>query len=137
MHRTLIAFILVVAACGSGAAVEQTAPDRTGTADEPRVIAVRASEFAFAPDAIAVARGETITFEVTNSGSILHDFQLASADDLTNNSQGGDPPSSEKLSLRPGETGTITVTIDEQAVRFVCFITGHYEAGMWGELTVP
>lgn len=134
MHRTIVAFMLVVVACGSGEAVEQATP---GTPESPRVIAVRANEFSFGPDSLAVTRSETITFEVTNSGSILHEFQLATATDVANHSAGDDSPSSDKLSLRPGESGVLTVTIDADATQFVCFVTGHYEAGMWGELTVP
>ncbi|NNF63072.1 MAG: hypothetical protein HKN07_02325 [Acidimicrobiia bacterium] len=137
MGRALIALVLVIAACGSGETGEAVAQGPVGTPDEPRVISVRASEFRFDPDAIGVADGETITFEVTNSGSILHEFQLASAIDVANHGEGGDPPSTEKLSLRPGERGAITVTIDDAAFQFVCFVTGHYEAGMWGEFTIP
>ena len=108
------------------------------------------AEFAFNPTGVAVSKGETVLFEVTNDGVIEHEFRLttehAAMEHMAAGHQGhgdeavaGEPGHGEVILLvAPGETGTITVTFDHDADfdLMACMLPGHYEAGMHAPLTL-
>jgi uncharacterized cupredoxin-like copper-binding protein len=74
-YRTLVVTamaLLPLAACTSG-----TSQSPAGTSSEVRTIEVAMSdELRFEPAEFTVRAGETVQFEVTNNGAILHDFFL-------------------------------------------------------------
>lgn len=144
----LAALVLAVAACGD---------DTTGTDDmdmgfgEPaeaseadRTIEVHASDdFAFDPDEITVASGETITFRVINDGAIPHDFTLG--DQATQDAHEEEMAEMEEMEhddpntikLEAGETKDLTWQFtDPGTVLIGCHEPGHYAAGMKGTVTV-
>ncbi|MCJ7710706.1 MAG: hypothetical protein MUQ32_07710, partial [Chloroflexi bacterium] len=54
-----------------------------GTAASPRVVGIAATaQLRFVPDAVTVKQGETITFEVTTMGPIIHEFMVGPAADV-------------------------------------------------------
>lgn len=88
MPRRLLALLTVaafaVAACG-GSADTQTEPEPEaqdappGDAPADGEIAVKALDFSFSPDEIAVEPGSDVTVQVTNAGSVAHTFTVDDA----------------------------------------------------------
>jgi uncharacterized cupredoxin-like copper-binding protein len=117
-------------------------------ADAARVIEVDANDdFTFGPEQISVSAGETITFVVTNTGVIPHDFTLgdlatqdAHAKEMAEMMATGemdhhDDPNA--VILEAGETKELTWTFTEAGgFYFGCHQPGHYAAGMVGTLGV-
>jgi uncharacterized cupredoxin-like copper-binding protein len=109
-----------------------------------RTIEVTMTELVFDPDEFAVTAGETIRFDVTNAGQIVHEFRLSNAhrveEHLASGHEGhGDDTGGHHgdvdvvLELDPGESGQVIVTFPEDTTLFTeiaCLIPGHYEAGM-------
>ena len=130
---------LLAAACGgtNTDSVDQGGGE-PGTPERPRIVGIDASEFAFTPDTVVFAPGETVEFIITNRGNILHDFQLTDEAGVAAHLAGDTPDGgSLRVEIRPGETMRLAVTFDDAAsdlTEFVCFIPGHFEAGMAGEL---
>ena len=108
--------------------------------DATRVVEVQTlDELAFDPAVIEVAVGDTIAFEVTNTGAVAHEFMLASeamqdqhGDEMT----GADHVMADMphaVSLAPGETKTIAMRfLNEGELEYGCHVSGHYEGGMVG-----
>jgi len=110
-----------------------------------RVIEIEArDDFRFEPDSVTVQVGETVTFRVTNNGAIPHEFVVGTAEEQTDHEaemadMGGmemaDEPNA--INLEPGETKDLTLTFTQAgALKFGCHETGHFAAGMVGDLTV-
>lgn len=117
-----------------------------GSVEDPstatRTIAISAIDTAFEPASLSVARGEVVTFVVTNNGKAAHEFilgdaamqeQHASAMEHGGPAHGGD----NMIELAPGETKEITWRFDETGtILYACHEPGHYDAGMVGEIAV-
>ena len=105
-----------------------------GTVSTPRVIRVLAGPgFTFSPSEIAVARGETVTFQVTTMGPVSHEFMVGPSESVTEHQEG--VPEIEDIGMM--DTKSLTVTFDEPGpYAFACHVAGHYEAGMRGTITV-
>ncbi len=87
-------------------------------------VAVTQSEFAFAPSAISVPEGGIV--EITNEGTIAHNFKVREREDefATPDIQPGDTASLELTGLPAGD------------YEVYCSIAGHAEAGMTASLTI-
>jgi uncharacterized cupredoxin-like copper-binding protein len=105
-----------------------------GTVASPRVVRVLAGPgFTFSPSTIAVARGETVTFEVTTMGPTAHEFMVGPAEAVAAD-EGGTP---EIANIGMMATKSLTVAFDESGpYAFACHFEGHYEAGMRGIITL-
>jgi uncharacterized cupredoxin-like copper-binding protein len=105
-----------------------------GTATTPRVVRVLAGPgYTFTPSTIAVARGETVTFQVTSMGGLTHEFMVGPAADVAVDKDG----TPEVADVAMMQTKSVTVTFDGSGpYAFACHATGHYEAGMRGTITV-
>lgn len=97
----------------------------------------------FTPDKLAVKRGETIRFVVTNSGKLKHEFNLGTEADLKAHYEqmkkfpGMEHEEPNLVSLEPGKTGEVIWQFTKTGkVSFACLHVGHYEAGMKGTVTV-
>ncbi len=127
----LVALVmLVVAACaGEEATPTPTPAPASGTptptpASGPTItdVVVSARYAAFQPATITVAKGETISLQVTSTDS-PHTFTI---DELGIN-----------VSVGGGNTVTREITIDQAGTfTFYCSVPGHRGAGMEGTLTV-
>jgi uncharacterized cupredoxin-like copper-binding protein len=113
--------------------------------DEDRVIEVTQSdEMRFDPASIEVQAGETILFEISNTGQTPHEFVLGDADlqaeheeEMAEMGEAAMSNEPNAIAVEPGETGTIVWTFTESgALEYGCHVPGHYQAGMVGELTV-
>ena len=105
-----------------------------GTVDSPRVVRVIAGPgYTFNPSAIEVAKGETVTFEVTSMGRLVHEFMVGPADAVATDAEG----TPEAADIGMMETKAVTYTFDGSGpYAFACHEPGHYEAGMRGIITV-
>jgi uncharacterized cupredoxin-like copper-binding protein len=101
------------------------------------------TDFLFSPDVWSVAAGEEITIDLTNDGSVEHEWvilqdgvQIASEADL--------PETEEELlsdfvfwedEVEPGDSKTLTFTAPAAGTyQVICAIETHFDAGMEGEL---
>lgn len=105
-----------------------------GTASSPRVVRIVATpQLRFLPDSVTVEQGETILFEVSTMGPIVHEFMVGPAADVAADT----PGTPEIADLGMMETRSLTYTFDGPGpYAFACHVTGHYEAGMRGTITI-
>jgi uncharacterized cupredoxin-like copper-binding protein len=105
-----------------------------GTIATPRVLSIVAGPaYTFSPSSITVARGETITFQVTTVGPLVHEFMVGPADEVAADVEG----TPEIADIGMMQTKTLTYTFDGPGpYAFACHADGHYEAGMRGEITI-
>ena len=105
-----------------------------GTQANPRVVRVLAGPgYSFSPAAISVAKGETVTFEVTSMGGLTHEFMVGPADAVAADKAG----TPEAADIGMMQTKSVTYTFDGAGpYAFACHAPGHYEAGMRGTITV-
>lgn len=113
-----------------------------GAAD--RTIQVTADDqLRFEPASLSVKQGETVAFTVTNSGKLAHEYVLgdqAFQDRHHEEMAGQTMPmhdDADGIGLPVGATKTLTYTFEHPGtLYFACHVTGHYEAGMKGTITV-
>lgn len=105
-----------------------------GTLAAPRVVRVIAGPgYSFSPSTVAVARGETVTFDVTSMGDLVHEFMVGPADAVAADTAG----TPEAADIGMMQTKSVTYTFDGSGpYAFACHATGHYEAGMRGMITI-
>jgi len=105
-----------------------------GTVASPRVVQIVATaQLRFVPDAVLVKQGETVTFQVTTMGPIVHEFMVGPAGDVAADKAG----TPEIADIGMMQTRTLTYTFDGPGpYAFACHATGHYEAGMSGTIAV-
>ncbi|GMR01704.1 MAG: hypothetical protein BMS9Abin20_0023 [Acidimicrobiia bacterium] len=135
------------------AAAEGSAANTGGAmvhANVDRVVEVELSEFDIAANSLQFDHGETIEFQVVNTGVAPHEFRLTNQDRvdehlMAGHGQGhGAPAPGEEveaedaiLLLEPGKSGTIVFTFpanDADYALAVCLVPGHYEAGMFTDV---
>ncbi|MCO5399243.1 cupredoxin domain-containing protein [Ralstonia soli] len=97
----------------------------------------------FNPAQITVQRGETIRFEVINSGRVRHEMTLGTpAELLAHAEQMRKHPEMEHadgnaITVDPGQRGEIIWRFTQAGtVDFACLQPGHFEAGMRGAVQV-
>ncbi len=100
--------------------------------------------FYYQPAEVSVGMSETISFEVTNEGELAHEFVLGDRSFQEEHEAGmtdmeGDLPPDEPyaLSIQPGETETLAWTFSQAGTfEYACHVAGHYDAGMFGSISV-
>lgn len=165
----VIALSLVVVAGGAGPASAHgadhgatigraAAPDTMGPF---RSFDVDMGDVYFDPGAITVMAGETVLFNVINSGQIVHEFNIGTPethvfhrDEMLAMLETGvlevdhihhermqevgmmhDDPNS--VLLEPGDTAEILWTFPRDGqLQFACNLPGHYEVGMVGDFRI-
>ena len=157
MQRNLIRSTFL-AALLSMAAIAHAAGNHTGGHDhgdaaigEPgdaahitRTVRVdMADTMRFTPSQIDVKRGETIRFEVINSGHVRHEMTLGTPTELLAHAeQMRKHPEMEHadgnaVTVDPGQRGEIVWHFTQAGtVDFACLQPGHFEAGMRGAVQV-
>lgn len=114
-----------------------------------RTIKVTAMDIKFEPTELTVKAGETIRFEVTNTGKLQHEFTLGDqanqeehekemqemAEKMPGMSMEHNDPN--MLSVQAGESKTLIWSFTKPGkLQYGCHVPGHYPAGMVGQLTV-
>jgi uncharacterized cupredoxin-like copper-binding protein len=98
----------------------------------------------FEPSSLMVQAGETIRFEVTNTGHADHEFVLGDtaaqeAHEAEMSEMGGEMMADEPnaLSVEPGSTESLVWTFSRSGtVLYGCHVAGHYASGMVGQVHV-
>jgi uncharacterized cupredoxin-like copper-binding protein len=105
-----------------------------GTASSPRLVRIVATpQLRFVPETVVVQQGETITFEVTTMGPVVHEFMVGPAGAVAADRAG--TPEIDDIGMM--QTKSLTYTFDGPGpYAFACHVSGHYEAGMQGTITV-
>ena len=97
----------------------------------------------YAPAKITVKQGETVRFVVKNAGRLMHEIVLGTKAELDEHyalmkkfpDMEHDEP--HMVHLKPGETGEMYWQFTRAGgFFFACLVPGHYEAGMFGTITV-
>lgn len=132
----VVPFALIPVACGGD-------DDDEGAAATE--IEATLQEFHFTPTEWVVQAGEEITIELTNDGSIEHEWVILQQG-VTITAETELPETEEELladfvywedEVEPGETKTVTFTAPEAGTyQVICAIEGHFDGGMTGTLTV-
>ncbi len=128
--------------------------DMSGAYGEPaeaseadRTISVEVdNELAFEPAEFEVAAGEVVTFQITNSGDLEHEFVLGdeeAQEQMGEEMAEGDGHAhsgemSNAVTVHAGESAELTWRFPDEATTVLigCHVDGHYEAGMRGTVTV-
>lgn len=106
------------------------------------ITVVMSDAMRFSPNPITVKAGEAVTFLVRNEGLIVHEFVVGTEEEQSGHAadmaEGGmSHAHGNALSLKAGETGSLTMTFAEaRSLLLGCHEPGHYEAGMKATLTV-
>jgi len=153
MHRRNIALGFVglmsfaLAGCGSDSDSSDDIGQAGDKAKAARVVEVRQLDaLRFEPATIGVKGGETVTFRVTNTGKLIHEFFLGDkkahdARDKEMKGMGAEPMKmadvANSLNIEPGATEELTWTFPEKGtVEFACHEPGHHADGMKGTIKV-
>ena len=142
----LVPAVLLVAACsaGGGATTGPSAsPAPVASEAASRVEVTLTDALKIEPSAMTVPAGVPVTFVVTNTGAIEHEFYLgdeaAQAEHEKQMAEMGgmahDEP--EGIAVKPGETKQLTYTFSEAGENLAgCHVVGHYGGGMKATITV-
>lgn len=97
----------------------------------------------FTPDAISVKLGETVRFDVRNSGKVLHEMVLGTMEELKAHYElmkkhpGMEHDEPHMAHVNPGKKQQIVWQFTQPGEFFYgCLIPGHLEAGMIGKVKV-
>jgi uncharacterized cupredoxin-like copper-binding protein len=99
----------------------------------------------FLPSQLQVKQGETIRFNVKNSGKMRHEWVIGNEAELLEHAAqmkkagvgSHKHDMANAISLAGGEQGTLIWTFDKaESLAMACFEPGHYEAGMRGVIQV-
>jgi uncharacterized cupredoxin-like copper-binding protein len=133
----IVGFALLLAACapsGGGA---------SPSAQGPRTVQVTMTdELRFEPAEFTAQVGETVRFEVTNAGQIVHEFLIGdeAAQEMFEMEMSGDGMAEDGdagVSVEPGETETFEYTFAQAGELLAgCHEPGHYDGGMVATITV-
>jgi uncharacterized cupredoxin-like copper-binding protein len=113
---------LALAACGSTSSESGT----TGQAAAGQPIAISETEFKLDPSSVQVDQAGSVTFRVTNNGTVDHALEVD-----------GQGLEEETETIKPGESAELTVDLSKDgSYEIYCPIDGHRDSGMEGDLTV-
>jgi len=144
---TVAAIALLVAGCSGGgstpapSAPPSVAPSATPsaapTAAATRIEVKLTDALRIEPASMTIPAGVPVTFVVTNTGAIQHEFVLgdeaAQAEHETEmgGSMGMGEDEEMAIGIDPGETKELTVTFPASASLLAgCHVAGHYAGGM-------
>ena len=97
----------------------------------------------YVPAEITIKRGETIRFQVTNSGKVMHEIVLGTMKELKEHAElmkkhpGMEHDEPYMAHVAPGKTQRLVWQFTKPGEFFYgCLIPGHFEAGMIGRIVV-
>ena len=147
----LAAVAVLAAACSSAgsptpsAAAPSAAPTAAASAEATRIEVTLTDALKIEPATMTVKAGVPVTFVVTNTGTILHEFVIGDEDVQTEHEEemaeagGMSMPEDEPnaIGVEPGQTKELTFAFAEAGATLAgCHVVGHYPAGMKAEITV-
>lgn len=161
MRKSLLLAVFGLASttalAGAGHGSGQSQADSDQSID--RTFTFEAGDMWFTPGKLEITPGETVKFEITNTGNLDHEFVIGDSEaqaehremmlemassgghDMGAGHHGGgqdDAASMPSVTIPPGETAALVWTApnDGEEVEFACNIPGHYEAGMNGDIQI-
>jgi uncharacterized cupredoxin-like copper-binding protein len=147
-YLTLVpALMLIVAACSStgstaSPSVAVASPSPSASAAAQQIEVTLTDTLKMEPAEMSVKAGQPVTFVVTNTGAIEHEFYLgdeAMQAEQEEMMQAGEMAhdTAEGMTLKPGETKELTYTFDTAGQTIAgCHVAGHYAGGMKAMITV-
>jgi len=97
----------------------------------------------FSPDLVAIRRGETVKFVVTNSGTQMHEMVLGTLNELKEHAEmmrkfpNMEHADANMAHVKPEAKGEIVWQFTKAGeYQFACLIPAHFEAGMVGKVVV-
>ncbi len=101
-----------------------------GTRAHPRIVNIAVTDLLlFDPTVVSVQQGETITFEISNTGKATHEFKVGPMKDVFDDL----PSTPEVADINPGTTKSLTYTFTGTGpYAYACHAPGHFENGMIG-----
>jgi uncharacterized cupredoxin-like copper-binding protein len=97
----------------------------------------------FNPAELTVKQGDTVKFEVKNSGNMMHELVLGTMTDLKAHAEmmrkypGMEHDEPYMAHVAPGKTQTVVWQFTKPGeFNFGCLVAGHFEAGMTGKIVV-
>jgi uncharacterized cupredoxin-like copper-binding protein len=159
MRRILLALAAaaLLAACGGNSGTDQPSGAETSmdhgamsSGTQPpagqaaRTIKVTTNDqLRFQPASVSVMHGETVAFQVTNTGKVAHEFVIgdqAFQDEHEKEMADQTMPMADDahgIGLPAGATKTLTYTFEQPGtLLYACHTAGHYQAGMKGMITI-
>jgi len=124
-------------AAALGAAVVAGAVDRE---QEPLVVPIEIHYSHFAPDALRVPAGRPVTFVITNTDPIDHEWIVGDAALHERHRTGTEPVHASRpteVTIPAGQSRETTVTFNQPGTYlYICHLPGHEAYGMVGTLVV-
>ena len=145
---TLVArLVVVVAIVGCGGAGGTVSPTGTPAGSPTASVAVTLGEFSVTPSPAGAAAGP-VTFQVTNSGALEHEFvvlgptelapdQLPSADGGLTVDEAAVGVAAELEGIPAGSGATLDTPLSSGSYVLICNIETHWQSGMRAAFTVP
>jgi uncharacterized cupredoxin-like copper-binding protein len=160
MRKTLLALTLALITTAAMAAGEHAGSHSSVSGAEiDRTIRVEAGDMWFDPESLDITPGDTIRFEIVNTGHLEHEFVIGDAEaqeehrkmmlemegshgsghgghgshDMAEGEHGGEMPA---VTIAPGETAELvwTAPANVEHLEYACNFPGHYESGMSGKI---
>lgn len=140
------ALVLIIAACsGSGSTASPStaaSPSPAASTAAQRIEVKLTDSLKMQPAEMTVKVGQPVTFVVTNTGAIEHEFYLgdeaaqdAHEQEMMSGGMAMDEP--DGIVLKPGETKELVHTFDAAGASLAgCHVVGHYAGGMMAAITV-
>ncbi len=131
----MLVFVLFLSACGGTAsASSDNSANNSGV-----TLNITMSEFKFDPSSWTVPAGKTVTINLKNTGSAPHTWTVMSkpiSGSYTFDDQSDILFNSGRV--LPGASKTVNFTTPSTPGNYqvICILSGHFEAGMLGQLTV-
>jgi uncharacterized cupredoxin-like copper-binding protein len=129
----------------AGSASEERAFGRAGDPkNAARTVKIdMADTMRYSPSEISIKRGETVRFEATNNGKVMHEIvlgtmrELKEHADLMKKHPGMEHDEPYMAHVAPGKTERLVWQFTKPGEFFYgCLIPGHFEAGMVGRIVV-
>lgn len=97
----------------------------------------------YSPAAVQVKRGETIRFQIANSGKTMHELVLGTMSTLKDHAElmrkhpGMEHDEPHMAHVQPGRKHTLVWQFTKPGeFYYACLVPGHFEAGMVGKIVV-
>lgn len=132
----IVTLVALVTACGESR--ESSTAATSDTADA-RSVDIAMQDIKFDRTTLTVRAGETVEFQFTNTGMVVHDAFIGDVEAQMEHdaemAHSGDTAGHSMLdaaiTLEPGDTGSLSYTFTERGTYEIgCHQPGHYQAGM-------
>ncbi len=132
----MLVLVASVAACSDGGAASGGVSTSAGTPPQSVDVVVAAAEWRFVPGQLSAPAGDTMTVELRNDGTIVHNWTVLSSRVATE-SDFREDMGIAGVTAESGAIERVTFpTPPPGQYQVICTIPGHYSSGMEGLLIV-